>query len=348
MPVYSTSDFDFEVPSELIAQVPLAERGQARLLVCNPDQQTFQHRHVFDLPELLQAGDVVVLNNSAVLPCRLIGSKSTGGEVEVLLIRHLEGRRWEAMVRGKRLQLPLPLRLSPTDDEVVIHQRLTEKTWEVELPVERSAVPVWLSRVGQTPLPPYIDANTMSEAERRERYQTVFADTAGSAAAPTAGLHLTEKLLNQLQAKGVEVVFVTLHVGLGTFAPITVEDPADHIMHAEWGSVSAETASVVNAAKAEGRRVIAVGTTALRTLEAFGQNGQLTAGEQWIDIFIRPGYQFQIVDGLLTNFHTPRSTLLMLVAALMGYDFMRAAYEKAIAEKYRLFSFGDAMLIKGR
>jgi S-adenosylmethionine:tRNA ribosyltransferase-isomerase len=323
----------------------LPERDQARLLVCDGTQKNFDHRHIIDLPEILRAGDVLVLNNSAVLPYRLLGTKSTGGEVEVLLLRNLEGRRWEAMVRGRRLQLPAVVSLPSPADQVIIHQRLTEKTWEVELPIEATEVPMWLSRVGQTPLPPYIDAQTMNEIERRERYQTVFADRPGSAAAPTAGLHLTHTILDQLRDRGVTIATVTLHIGLGTFAPITAEDPTEHIMHAEWGSVSPETAAVVNAATADGRRVIAVGTTALRTLEAFAHDGRLTAGEQWIDLFIRPGFQFQIVTGLLTNFHTPRSTLLMLVAALMGYDQMRTAYETAIAEKYRLFSFGDAMLI---
>lgn len=337
------SDFDFELPEELIAQQPVEPRDHSRLLVLNRQEDRLEHRYFFHLPEYLKAGDVLVLNETRVIPARLFGEKKgTGARVEVVLLHRLERDRWEVLLKpGKRVRpgswLSFGGGLLEAEVEAVtpaggrILRFVYQGIWE-EL----------LDRLGEMPLPPYIHEKLMD----KERYQTVYAREQGSAAAPTAGLHFTPRLLEELQSRGVELVKVLLHVGLGTFRPVKVERLEEHQMHAEYYRLSPEAAERINRAKAEGRRVIAVGTTSTRVLETAATGpGRLEAGEGWTDIFIYPGYQFKIIDGLITNFHLPKSTLVMLVAALAGRERILAAYAEAVRERYRFFSFGDAMLI---
>lgn len=363
------ADYDYHLPPDHIAQYPAERRDESRLLVLAADG-LLHHRRVPDLVDLLQPGDALVVNESAVLPARLLGRKPTGAEAEVLLVRPLPewsgsgagsptGRRseevgpaktsadatvWEALVRpGGKLK---PGR------EVVVGPRLTVEILDTlesgsrvvrlvtDLPVEEA-----LDRYGHVPLPPYIDRP--DEPVDRERYQTVYARTAGSVAAPTAGLHFTDDLLARIDAKGIRRVAVTLHVGVGTFRPVDVEDPADHEMHREWYSVSPEAAEVVNRTRREGGRIWAVGTTGVRTLEsAADEEGRIRAGSGETRLFIRPPYAFRVVDGLVTNFHLPRSTLLMLVAALAGYERTMDAYRVAVDVGYRFYSYGDAMVVE--
>jgi S-adenosylmethionine:tRNA ribosyltransferase-isomerase len=336
--------FDFELPERLIAQHPLKDRTASRLLVLDKRTGELTHRRFTDLVEYLRPGDVLVLNDSRVLPARLIGEKSgTGAKIEVLLLKSLGGDRWETLVKpGKRVK---------PGTEVVFGDGLLRCVCEEVTETGGRIVRFHydgifyeiLDQLGTMPLPPYIH----EQLEDQERYQTVYARERGSAAAPTAGLHFTEEYLRQIAEKGVEIAYVTLHVGLGTFRPVTADVVEEHVMHAEYYEIPPETAETVNRAKAEGRRVIAVGTTACRTLETVGgmHDGRLAAGSGWTDIFIYPGYEFRIIDGLLTNFHLPKSTLVMLVSALAGRENVLRAYRTAIAEEYRFFSFGDAMLI---
>lgn len=355
------SDYDYALPPELIAQHPAKRRDESRLLVV-PPEGPFLHRRFPDLEALVEPGDVLVVNESRVVPARLLGRKPTGARAEVLLVRPVfaedagtlggrpdwspETRVWEALVRpggklgpGRRVVVGDGLDVEivdtlPSGNRVV---RL-----ESDLPV-----PEALERFGHVPLPPYIER--ADQSEDRERYQTVYARRPGSIAAPTAGLHFTDALLERIAAKGVERVAVTLHVGIGTFRPIEHDDPEAHEMHAEWYDVSPEAAAAVNRARASGGRVWAVGTTAVRTLEsAAARTGILQAGAGETRLFIRPRYDFRVVDGLITNFHLPRSTLLMLVAALAGYERTMAAYEEAIRERYRFYSYGDAMVVLPR
>lgn len=332
------SDFSYDLPPDRIAQTAAEPRDASRLLVLHRSTGALEHRVFRDLPNLLEPGDLLVLNDSRVLPARLLGRKTSGGRAEVLLLRPLDGREWEALVfPGRRLR---------PDSEIVFGQdearlRIGERTeaggrkvrFEGDLPVE--AV---LSRFGQMPLPPYIHDYHGDP----ERYQTVYARAPGSAAAPTAGLHFTPELLAHIQARGVGITQVTLHVGLDTFRPIKTDDVAQHVMHSEEFEIPEEAAEAVSAARG---RVIAVGTTVVRALESAVEGGRVTAGRRATRLFIRPGDRFQVVDGMVTNFHLPRSTLLVLVAAFAGRETVLDAYRTAIREGYRFYSFGDAMLI---
>ena len=332
----------YDLPERLIAQTPLQRRDASRLLVLDKSTGQTGHRHFYDLPEFLRPGDCLVLNDSRVIPARLVGNRATGGATEVVLLRDLGDDRWECLTRPGRKMRP-GVSVSFGDGEL---------TGQVESVAEggnriirfsyQGIFLEVLERLGRMPLPPYIKEQLADP----ERYQTVYSVHPGSAAAPTAGLHFTQELLARVRAMGVKVCFVTLHVGLGTFRPVQVEDVEDHKMHSEFCTVLPETAETVNAAKAAGGRIIAVGTTSCRTLESFaGEDGTLRAGSGWTDIFIYPGYRFRCIDGLVTNFHLPGSTLVMLVSALAGRENILNAYAEAIREEYRFFSFGDAMLI---
>lgn len=334
------TDFDYELPKELIAQHPMEPRDHSRLLVVNKDSGAIEHKHFYDLIEYLHPGDVLVFNDTRVIPARLHGFKDTGAHVEVFLLTRKDATDWEVLVRpGKKLQVGAKIKFS--DElacEVIDHTdfggRVVRFTYD-------GIFEEILDRLGETPLPPYITA----PLEDKERYQTVYSRERGSAAAPTAGLHFTKELLQKIKEKGCEEVFVTLHVGLGTFRPVSEAKIEDHKMHREFYTVSQEAADAVNRAKAEGRRIIAVGTTSVRTLEAACRDGKLQAGGNWTNIFIYPGYKYQLVDALVTNFHLPQSTLLMLVSALSTREIMLNTYKVAVEEKYRFFSFGDAMFI---
>lgn len=339
----NVSEFDYYLPESLIAQHPMEPRDASRLMVVRRDGGEIEQRRFYDLADLLKTGDVLALNNSRVMPARLIGEKEgTGAKIEVFLLRKLELDFWEGMVKpGKRLKV---------GQKVIFGGGLL--TAELQAVLEngnrrirftyRGVFETVLDALGQMPLPPYITAQLAD----RERYQTVYAKELGSVAAPTAGLHFTPELISKLRNKGVEFVEILLHVGLGTFRPVKVENIRDHVMHSEYYSVDSTAAERLNKAKQEGRRVIAVGTTAARTLESVGNaQGRAEAGDGWTDIFIYPGYSFKVIDGLLTNFHFPKSTLLMLVAAFAGRELTAKAYELAVAERYRFYSFGDAMLI---
>ena len=334
------TDFDYELPQELIAQHPMEPRDHSRLLVVDKHTGELQHKHFYDLVDYLRPGDVLVFNDTRVVPARLHGTKDTGAHVEVFLLTRRDATDWEVLVRpGKKLQVGARINFSDElSCEVIEHTDFGGRV--VRFKYEGIFEEI-LDRLGETPLPPYITA----PLEDKERYQTVYNRERGSAAAPTAGLHFTKELLAKIKELGCEEVFVTLHVGLGTFRPVSEANIEDHKMHKEFYTVSQEAADAINKAKAEGRRIIAVGTTAVRTLESAGADGTLRAGGNWTNIFIYPGYKFRFVDELVTNFHLPQSTLLMLVSTLATRDIMLATYKKAVEERYRFFSFGDAMFI---
>ena len=334
------TDFDYELPQELIAQHPMEPRDHSRLLVVDKKTGEIEHKHFYDLVNYLKPGDVLVFNDTRVIPARLHGTKDTGAHVEVFLLTRRDATDWEVLVRpGKKLQVGSKINFSDELSCEVI--KYTDFGGRVVRFKYDGIFEEILDRLGETPLPPYITA----PLEDKERYQTVYNRERGSAAAPTAGLHFTKELLQKIKDIGCEEVFVTLHVGLGTFRPVSEAKIEDHKMHKEFYTVSQEAADAVNKAKAEGRRIIAVGTTAVRTLEAAGADGQLHAGSSWTNIFIYPGYKFRLVDDLVTNFHLPQSTLLMLVSTLSTREIMLQTYKKAVEEKYRFFSFGDAMFI---
>ncbi|WP_152398584.1 tRNA preQ1(34) S-adenosylmethionine ribosyltransferase-isomerase QueA [Paenibacillus cellulositrophicus] len=336
--------YDFELPEELIAQTPLPERTASRLLTLNKQDGSIAHRTFKDIADELQPGDTLVLNDTRVIPARLFGVKEeTGAKAEVLLLKNLQEDTWEALVKpGKKLKKGSVIRFGDElqaviEDEGEMGERKLTFTYQ-------GIFQEILDRLGQMPLPPYIK----EKLDDKERYQTVYSKHEGSAAAPTAGLHFTEELLDQIRAKGVTVAFITLHVGLGTFRPMSVERVEDHVMHAEYYSVNQETADILNEARARGGRIVAVGTTSCRTLETIGtrfEGGLLEACSGWTDIFIYPGYTFKVVNALITNFHLPKSTLVMLVSALAGREHILNAYAEAVKERYRFFSFGDAMFI---
>ena len=337
-----TSDFNFELPEELIAQTPLAQRDSSRLLTLNKVTGQIAHHHFYDIVDMLRPGDCLVMNNSRVLPARLIGHRETGGACEVLLLIDRGENTWECLVRPGR-------KLKPGAKVIFGEGELTgEIVAEVEggnrlvrFSYEGIFLEV-LERLGRMPLPPYIKA----ELQESERYQTVYSKVTGSAAAPTAGLHFTPELMAKLEAKGVKLCYVTLHVGLGTFRPVKVENVLEHEMHSEYCVIPQETADTINETKRNGGRVICVGTTSCRTIESWArEDGTMTACGGWTNIFIYPGYRFKVLDALITNFHLPESTLIMLVSALAGRDNVLAAYEEAVKERYRFFSFGDAMFI---
>ncbi len=334
------TDFDYELPKELIAQHPMEPRDHSRLLVVDKVTGETEHRHFYDLINYLRPDDLLVFNDTRVIPARLHGFKDTGAHVEVFLLTRLNQTDWEVLVRpGKKLQVGAHIQFSEElGCTIVDHTDFGGRVARFEF---NGVFEEILDRLGEVPLPPYITA----ELEDKERYQTVYNRDPGSAAAPTAGLHFTEELLRKIREKGCEEVFVTLNVGLGTFRPVTEENIEDHPMHREFYSVSQAAADAINRAKAEGHRIVAVGTTAVRTLESAGADGTVKAGSSWTRIYIYPGFQWQMVDALVTNFHLPQSTLLMLVSALSSREVMLRTYAEAVREKYRFFSFGDAMFI---
>ncbi len=336
------SDFYFDLPEELIAQTPLEKRDASRLLQLDKRSGEVSHGHFSDIINALNSGDCLVMNDSRVLPARLIGSRASGGAVEVLLLRDMGGGVWECLTRpGKKTRPGTEIFFGDHELSATVMDTVAGGNRLVQFPYDGIFLEV-LDRLGKMPLPPYIKA----ELEDRERYQTVYSREIGSAAAPTAGLHFTHELMNKLSSKGVRLCFVTLHVGLGTFRPVKEEDIKDHEMHSEFCIIPQETADIVNATKAEGGRVIAVGTTSCRTLESFSAaDGTLSATSGWTDIFIYPGYEFKCIDALITNFHLPESTLIMLISALAGRENVLSAYAEAVRERYRFFSFGDAMFI---
>ena len=341
----NTADFDFDLPEELIAQTPLEKRDASRLLVVDKETGAFSDQHFDQIIDQLQPGDALVMNNTRVLPARLYGIKpETGGHVELLLLKNTQGDDWEVLAKpAKRLRVGSHISFGDGRLTATVVEELDHGGRIVRFGYEGIFLEV-LESLGEMPLPPYIHEKLAD----RERYQTVYAKENGSAAAPTAGLHFTEELLEQIAAKGVKLVYLTLHVGLGTFRPVSVDSLDDHEMHSEFYSLSEEAAQTLRQVKANGGRVIAVGTTSIRTLETIGSKfqGQIQADSGWTNIFIKPGYDWKIVDAFSTNFHLPKSTLVMLVSAFAGRSLTLEAYEHAIAERYRFFSFGDAMFIK--
>ena len=340
-----TSDFDFQLPEELIAQTPLERRDASRLLTLDRESGAVGHHHFYDLPRFLRPGDCLVLNDSRVLPARLIGHRPTGGACEVLLLVDKGGDLWECLVRpGRKLKSGAQVIFGDGQLTATVEEELNDGKRAVRFHYQGIFLEI-LEQLGRMPLPPYIKA----ELQDQERYQTVYSRVAGSAAAPTAGLHFTPELLEQVGGMGVKVCYVTLHVGLGTFRPVKAEDIADHEMHSEFCQISQETADIINETKRNGGRVICVGTTSCRTVESFAaEDGTMSERSGWTSIFIYPGYKFKVLDALITNFHLPQSTLIMLVSALAGREHVLAAYEEAVREKYRFFSFGDAMFIGSR
>ena len=345
-----TSDFDYSLPLELIAQTPIEPRDQSRLMVLNRSDSSIEHRKFFEITDYLQAGDVLLFNDSRVIPARLNGRKiDSGGRVEILLLRRLDTCAWETLVKpGKRVNIGTMIEI--TSDSVVDNRQGAKVLAEI-IELRQGGIKVigfsdetLLPKLGKIPLPPYIH----TPLTRPERYQTVYANEAGSVAAPTAGLHFTPELLGDIERKGVHCLFVTLHVGLDTFRPVREDDPLEHPIYREYGVLRQEVAIQLSQARAEGRRIICVGTTTVRLIEQVAQNSNTALLEpfgDWVSLFILPGYQFRVVDALITNFHLPKSTLLMLVTAFTGKDFINRAYEEATALRYRFYSFGDAMLI---
>ncbi|MEI6288433.1 MAG: tRNA preQ1(34) S-adenosylmethionine ribosyltransferase-isomerase QueA [bacterium] len=330
-----TSDFNYHLPTELIAQKPANPRDRARLMVVNKKSDKIDHEYFYQIIDRLNSGDVLVLNDSKVIPARLIGKKETGGKMEIFLLKKDKTKsNWEVLIKGK-IKIGQKIFFKAGIESEVLSQN--EKTWLVKFNISDKK----LLSIGQTPLPPYIKANS-----KLSDYQTVYAKHSGSVAAPTAGLHFTPQLLKKIKQKGVRIEYVTLHVGLGTFLPVKTKYIQEHKMHSELAIISPQTAKSINLAKKNGHKIIACGTTAVRTLEAMSDNkGNLKSGQRWLDIFIYPGYKFNLVDGIITNFHLPQSTLLMLVSAFAGSAKIKKAYARAIKNKYHFYSFGDAMLL---
>ena len=337
------SDFYFDLPEELIAQTPLERRDSSRLLHLDKVTGELEHRHFYELLDYLREGDCMVFNDSRVLPARLIGARPTGGSVELVLLRDLGEGRWECLSRpGRKTKPGTEILFGNGELKATVESVAEGGNRIVRFDYEGIFLEV-LERLGKMPLPPYIK----EELQDNERYQTVYSREIGSAAAPTAGLHFTKELMEKIAAKGVKLCYVTLHVGLGTFRPVKAEEIEDHEMHSEFCIIPEETARIVSETKKKGGRVIAVGTTSCRTLESFArEDGSLPATSGWTNIFIYPGYTFKCVDALVTNFHLPESTLIMLVSALAGREHVLHAYEEAVKERYRFFSFGDAMFIE--
>ncbi|WP_368251674.1 tRNA preQ1(34) S-adenosylmethionine ribosyltransferase-isomerase QueA [Enterococcus sp. 2201sp1_2201st1_B8_2201SCRN_220225] len=341
----TTEDFDFDLPEELIAQTPLADRSASRLLVLDHKTGSVEDKHFSDILEELNPGDALVMNDTRVLPARLYGEKpDTGGHLEVLLLTNTKGDTWETLIKpAKRAKVGTKISFGDGRLQAVVEEELEHGGRIITFSYEGIFLEI-LESLGEMPLPPYIK----ERLEDPDRYQTVYAKENGSAAAPTAGLHFTKELLEKIQAKGVELVYLTLHVGLGTFRPVSVDNIADHQMHSEFYRLTEEAAGKLRKVKEGGGRIVAVGTTSIRTLETIGTkfNGEIKADSGWTDIFITPGYTFKVVDAFSTNFHLPKSTLVMLVSAFAGRDQVLAAYHHAIEEGYRFFSFGDAMFVK--
>lgn len=341
----TVDDFDYDLPHELIAQTPIKERDESRLLVLDHTTGEMSDQHFYNIIDQLNPGDAVVMNNSRVMPARIYGEKpDTGGHIEVLLLHNTEGDRWETLVKpAKRAKVGTKITFGDGQLTATIVEELEHGGRIIEFHYDGIFMEV-LEKLGETPLPPYIK----EKLDDPERYQTVYAKENGSAAAPTAGLHWTKDLLQKVQDKGIKLVYLTLHVGLGTFRPVDEERIEDHKMHSEFYRLDEDSAKTLNEVRKNGGRIIATGTTSIRTLETIGTkfNGEIHADSGWTDIFIKPGYQWQVVDAFITNFHLPKSTLVMLVAAFTGRDKILNAYQRAIQEKYRFFSFGDAMFIK--
>ncbi|EGO8937757.1 tRNA preQ1(34) S-adenosylmethionine ribosyltransferase-isomerase QueA [Enterococcus faecalis] len=341
----STEDFDFDLPEELIAQTPLKDRASSRLLVVNKETGDMEDKHFHDILDELQPGDALVMNNTRVLPARLYGEKpETGGHLEVLLLTNTEGDTWETLIKpAKRAKVGTEIQFGDGRLKAVVKEELEHGGRIIKFKYDGIFLEI-LESLGEMPLPPYIK----ERLDDPDRYQTVYAEENGSAAAPTAGLHFTKELLEEIKAKGVHLVYLTLHVGLGTFRPVSVDNIEEHHMHSEFYRLTEEAAKQLNEVRQAGGRIVAVGTTSIRTLETIGTkfNGEIQADSGWTDIFITPGYQFKVVEAFSTNFHLPKSTLVMLVSAFAGKDLTLAAYQHAIEEKYRFFSFGDAMFIK--
>ena len=342
---YKTDDFDFELPDKLIAQVPLKDRSSSKLMLLDHETNTIKDTTFLDIIDELKPNDALVMNNTRVLPARLYGTKiQTGANLEVLLLKNTEGDKWETLMKpakkaknGTLISFGDGRLKAEVIEELDAGGRILDFTYD-GIFLEN------LEALGEMPLPPYIT----EKLDESERYQTVYAKENGSAAAPTAGLHFTKEVLEKLEAKGVKLAYLTLHVGLGTFRPVNVDSLDDHKMHSEYYQLTQESADILNETKANGGRVVAVGTTSIRTLETIAQkfDGHLEADSGWTDIFISPGYTFKFVDAFLTNFHLPKSTLIMLVSAFAGRDFVMEAYRHAVDEQYRFFSFGDAMFVK--
>ena len=337
-----TSDFFYNLPQELIAQTPVEPRDTSRMMVLHRDSDAIEHRHFYDIIDYLEEGDCLIANDSRVIPARIYGTKDdTGAKVEFLLLRQLENNRWETLVKpGKKAKIGARFTFGEGLLKAEVVEVIDDGNRIVELSCKDN-IYATLDQIGQMPLPPYITA----KLEDKERYQTVYSHELGSAAAPTAGLHFTTELMDKLRAKGVSIGYVTLHVGLGTFRPVKVDDVTKHKMHSEHYEITQETVDLINRTKENGKRVIAVGTTTCRTLESVAASGGLRACDGFTDIFIYPGFPFKVLDGLITNFHLPESTLIMLVSAFYGYDKTMHAYDIAVKEKYRFFSFGDCMAI---
>lgn len=338
--------FDYYLPEELIAQSPSEKRDHSRLLAVNRENHTYEDKHFYDIIDYLKPGDVLVRNNTKVIPARLLGIKEkTGAHCELLLLKQLEGDNWECLTRPAK-SLKVGVRVDFGDGKLIaecIEER--EEGLRVFKFIYEGIFLEVLDQLGKMPLPPYITKQLCSN----DRYQTVYAKYEGSAAAPTAGFHFTEELFEKIKEKGIEVIDVTLHIGLGTFRPVKVEDTKDHVMHSEVYEISEESAKKLNEAKAQGKRIIAIGTTSVRTLEAnYSKYGCFKPTREATNIFIEPGYQYKVVEALITNFHLPKSTLIMLVSAFMGREFTLEVYKHAVEERYRFFSFGDAMFIYGR
>ncbi len=338
-----TSDFYYDLPKELIAQTPVEPRDSSRLLLLGRNSGEIEHKHFYDIIDYLNEGDLLVCNDSRVLPARIFGIKDeTGARVEFLLLKQVGTNKWETLCKpGKKAREGAKFTFGDGILKATVLEVKEDGNRVVEFESDENFFTA-LDKIGQMPLPPYITA----ELEDRERYQTVYSNELGSAAAPTAGLHFTNELMDKIKEKGVKIAYVTLHVGLGTFRPVKVDDVTKHKMHSEHYEIPAETAELINKTKANGGRVIAVGTTSCRTLESVASFfGEIKACDGFTDIFIYPGYEFKVLDGLITNFHLPESTLIMLVSAFCGYDNIMNAYKTAVDEKYRFFSFGDAMFI---
>lgn len=346
------SEFDYELPEELIAQYPTDKRDISKMLVIDPANQTIEHAHFFDIVNYLDDNCVLILNNTKVIPARLYGTKDTGAKIEIFLLKQKENKNWEVLIRpSKRVKIGTIITISK-DLQVQVLQELEDAgKWLVNLKYEGDLYHI-LDKVGNVPLPPYIERKMTSDELKAldyDRYQTVYAKKEGSVAAPTAGLHFTTEILDKLKQKGIEIGYVTLNVGLGTFRPVKCDNVLDHKMDSESYEISKETAELINRAKQEGKKVVAVGTTTVRTLEsAYKEFGCIKECKSASTLFIYPPYEFKVIDSLITNFHLPKSTLLMLVSALAGKDFIFKAYKTAIENKYRFYSYGDCMFIKGK
>lgn len=333
--------FDYNLPSELIAQEQIKPRDHSRLLILDRESQKIEHKHFYDLVDYLNQDDVLVLNETKVFPARLLGQKQTGGKIEVFLTEKIDQSNWQCMIGGK---IKINNKIYFNNLECQVIKKLEDKIYQVEFNKSGQELEELVEEIGQTPLPPYI--KTQDSDEIKQDYQTVFAKSKGSVAAPTAGLHFTEELFKKLEAKNIKIFKITLHVSLGTFAPVDVKDITQYKIHSEWASIDKQTANELNKLKQANKNIIAVGTTSARTLEAFSdEQGNLSAGNKNINIYIYPGYKYKFVDDMITNFHLPKSSLLFMISALAGRELILNTYQEAIKLKYRFYSFGDAMFI---